>query len=204
MATKLPPRAKLDKMEEHQTKVQQRVKRGKFLDVEPIQVDDISATLELALKVMKKTRGSNAKYPDTPEGIELFQRYSIDYLSYVDEVNRENADGSGKPIMIPNVDEWALALGLTPSTIRAYERRSPEWAETIGVFRTTISACITQLSMKGKIPPVVAMFQQCNNHGYLNTNEFKKAERANVIVTNKVLSLEELNVFDVEGKVVEK
>ena len=38
---------------------------------------------------------------------------------------------------------------------------------------TTIAAVKKQLSFNYKIPTVLAVFDLCNNHGYMNTSEFR-------------------------------
>jgi hypothetical protein len=44
-----------------------------------------------------------------------------------------------------------------------------------------IASAKKQLALNGKIPPVLFMFDSANNHGYVNTNEYKITATSTVI-----------------------
>ena len=51
--------------------------------------------------------------------------------------------------------------------------RSEKWVTLIDQMKNGISACKKQLALNGQISPVMAIFDLTNNHGYVNSNEFK-------------------------------
>lgn len=55
-----------------------------------------------------------------------------------------------------------------------YEKqRGENWQNFIEQTKNAIAACKKELAFHQQIPPVVFMFDACNNHSYTNTSEFK-------------------------------
>ena len=96
--------------------------------------------------------------------------------------------------MIPDVEGWYSFLGVTKQTVLNYERRSPIWEEAIEYIKQNILAAKKQLAFRFKIPPVVYLNDVSNNHGYLNTSEFR-LEMSNNISDKEtpVLSQDEIH-----------
>lgn len=145
--------------------------RTKLTDIR-IDPNDLDSILNMSITSLKA--GRPPKFPDTPEGLEDFKALSIEYLEFVQK-NNENPANENK--LIPDVESWAVFLGTTRMTINVYEReRSSEWNEFIVFFKGILTSIKKQLAFRQKIPCVLAMFDLCNNSGYLNTNNFTRAD----------------------------
>jgi len=137
---------------------------------EKLETDDMTAILDMVIDTSIKRMGRPAEYPFTAAGLEAFTQSTIDYFEYVNSVNM-NPDLERK--LIPDVENWAMYLGITRRTLLTYERRGGEWQSRIEYFKNAIGAVKKQLAMTYKIPPMVYVFDATNNHGYVNSNEFK-------------------------------
>lgn len=149
-------------------------------------VEDINASLDLIITANKNTMGRPATYPDTQQGLDTFIQNATDYFAYVQSCNKQLDD---KHKMIADVEGLAVYCGITRKTLLMYERRSPEWARTIGLFKNQIAYEKKQLALHGAIPSVLAIFDLANNHGYMNTNTFTQ-EQKNPDATEEDLRLE--------------
>nr|WP_297708868.1 terminase small subunit [uncultured Butyrivibrio sp.] len=129
-----------------------------------------AAALDMACACLKNLGGHPYKYDDSQEGLKAFIENSQGYFAYLQSVNSKLEEKQG---IIPDVEGYALFLGVDRSTINRYHNRGGEWAETIDLFKNAIGYAKKQLMLKGKIPSVLAVFDLANNHEYLNTGEFK-------------------------------
>lgn len=109
------------------------------------------------------------RYPNSSDGLELFKKNTMEYLAYVKHIaNDENIE-----TIIPDIESWCNYLGINRSTLNRYAKRSEDWQFLIENVKNGIGAIKKQLALKGDIPPIMAIFDLTNNHGYVNTNEFK-------------------------------
>ena len=145
-----------------------RYKRSK--GCEPLKTGDMSEILDMAIDTAIKRMGRPAEYPPTRSGLDAFANRTIDYFEHLNGINA-NPDIDRK--LIPDIESWAMYLGITRQTIWSYEKRGGEWSGTIAYFKNTIAACKKQLALSGKIPPVIAIFDMTNNHNYVNTSNFQ-------------------------------
>ena len=136
----------------------------------PMETGDGVALMKMVVDSCRKRRQYVCKYNPDAEGLQKFTDASIEFFEYVAKVN---ADPDMKTKIIPDVESWALYLGVTRQTIFAYERRGGEWAEIIDFFKNAIATNKKQLALTYKVPPVLAIFDLTNNHGYVNSQEFK-------------------------------
>lgn len=136
----------------------------------PIETDDMTAILDMAIDVSTSRAGRPAEYPFTTEGLDRFINKTIDYFEYVNSIN---ANPELERKLIPDIENWAMYLGVTRQTIWAYQNRGREWKDTIDYYKNVIAAVKKQLAMNYKIPPMVYVFDAVNNHNYLNSTEFK-------------------------------
>ncbi len=137
--------------------------------------DELQSILAIGMRGLAKSarKGPPVLFPHTPEGLDAFRRESYAYLQYVQEVDSTAQEG-GRLRLIPDVESWAAYMGITRETIRRYEAtRGEEWAQAIQQIKGVITACKKQLALQGKIPPVLAIFDLTNNHGYVNSSEFR-------------------------------
>ena len=131
---------------------------------------DLETISDIVRTALKNTGGRPAVFPNTKEGIQDFRTQSISYFDYVAQVN---AGREAEKAVIPDIENWATYLGLTRQSIFRYEQRSEEWKQTIQLFKNAIASVKKQLGLHYKIPPMIFAFDFANNHGYVNTNEFK-------------------------------
>lgn len=136
----------------------------------PMETGDGVALMKMVVESCRKRRQYVCKYNPDAEGLQLFTDRSIEFFEYVAKVN---ADPDMKTKIIPDVESWALYLGVTRTTIFTYEKRGGEWASTIDFFKNAIATNKKQLALTYKVPPVLAIFDLTNNHGYVNSQEFK-------------------------------
>lgn len=134
--------------------------------------DDLDAVLDMSINSIKL--GRPAKFPNTEQGLQDFKEASISYLEYVRNTNNNPANDNK---LIPDVESWATFMGTTRMTILTYEKnRTDEWKEFIGLIKGSITACKKQLAYRQKIPTVLALFDLCNNSGYVNSSEFRLSQ----------------------------
>lgn len=136
---------------------------------ERVETDDMTAILDMAIDVSNARAGRPAEYPFTTEGLDRFINKTIDYFEYVNAIN---ANPELERKLIPDIENWAMYLGVTRQTIWSYQQRGREWKDTIDYYKNVIAAVKKQLAMCYKIPPMVYVFDATNNHGYVNSNQF--------------------------------
>lgn len=136
----------------------------------PLETDDMTAILTLTIDKSVEHLGRPCKYPGTTQGLEDFIQNTIDFFEYVNGINA-NKDLQRK--LIPDIENWCVFLGITRTTLFAYEQRGGEWKECIQYYKGAIASVKKQLALNFKIPPMVYVFDATNNHGYVNSNEFK-------------------------------
>lgn len=151
--------------------------------VQPRTKGDLSPILQIAIDATTQRMGRPAEYSNTRQGLEEFIQKTGDYFAYLQAVNNaddpdEGEQGKERPRMIPDIESWCLYLGITRQTTYNYAARGKEWADIIEYYRGAIAAAKKQLMLSGKIPPVLAVFDLTNNHGYVNTSEFKLTTEA--------------------------
>ena len=135
-----------------------------------LEPEDSIASLSMANAILKNLGGRPYKYPPTEEG---FEQFNINSLGYFDYLEQANSRLESKQQIIPDVEGYCLWLGINRSTLSLYMNRGNEWEEMITIYKDAIAFCKKQLALRGKIPPVMAIFDLTNNHGYHNANEFK-------------------------------
>lgn len=129
-------------------------------------VDDLNTVLTMGIQSLK--RGVQ-KYPNTPEGLELLKQRTNDYFDYIVTANsRPNVEQR----VYPDIEGLALFLGTTRKSLLDYSKRSPEWESAINLAKTVIFTAKKQLADNYKIPPVLQIFDACNNFGYINSSEY--------------------------------
>lgn len=152
----------------------------------PLETNDMSVILDMAIAETTARMGRPAEYENSKVGLERFIQKSIDFFEHVNAVN---ANPELEQKLIPDIENWAIFLGVTRQTLWAYEQRGGEWKDVIQYYKTIITATKKQLAFSYKLPPVVAIFDLCNNSGYVNSNEFKLTE--NKPVTDRKGSVDE-------------
>lgn len=136
----------------------------------------VSTAIQSQLAIMEQNLMSNGivQYPNDEQGLELFKGKTMEYLAYIQQVN-DNPEIERE--IIPDIEGWATYLGINRSTISSYLRRSEKWRSTIENVKNGIAAIKKQLALQGKIPPIMAIFDLTNNHGYVNSSEFKVSQQ---------------------------
>jgi hypothetical protein len=135
----------------------------------PASLDDMTAVIEMGLEAVKKNRGRQARYPDTPEGLEAFYQAGVSYFERLNEVNSCKDQDTAR--VFPDFEGLAVWCGISRITLFNYEQRGGAWAEMIGVFKTLITSARKQLTTSYKVPPMWEIFNLINNGvGYQNTN----------------------------------
>lgn len=165
-------------------------KRYSKTDTEPGKAADLEAILDVSIdQIEKRKQGRPPAYPDTDDGLIQFFEDTKKYFEYIKDANSVNDEK-----LIPDIEGWYSFLGVTKQTVLNYERRSPVWEEAIEYIKQNILAAKKQLAFRFKIPPVVYLNDVSNNHGYLNTSEFR-LEMSNHISDKEtpVLSQEEIH-----------
>lgn len=136
---------------------------------EPGDMPDLAALLDIVVDQLNvRKAGRIPDYADDPQGIESFVSATQMYFEYITEANRQNDEK-----LIPDIEGWCLFLGITKQTVLNYAKRNNTWKELIDYIKESILSAKKQLAFRFKIPPVVYLNDVANNHGYLNTNEFK-------------------------------
>ena len=141
--------------------------KAKCLPMEP---DDTTAILDMIIDKSTERMGRPCQYANDRKGLESFIQNTVSYFEYVNAIN-SNEDMDKK--LIPDIESWAVYLGITRATIFNYEQRGNEWREVIAYYKNAIASIKKQLALTFKIPPMIMAFDFTNNHGYCNTNEFK-------------------------------
>lgn len=147
-------------------------------DCEPLENGDMTAILNLIVDRCERYGGRGSNYPATPDGFKSFLDVSREYFDYLNTVNE---DENLKRKLIPDIESWALYLGISRMTIFEYEKRGGQWSEAIQFYRNAIGTAKKQLALNYKIPPMVYVFDATNNHDYVNSNEFKLTARTELV-----------------------
>lgn len=153
-----------------------------------LSVEDTAAVLDMTCAILKNLGGRPAVYPNTETGLSTFIENSKGYFAYVQSVN---ANLEEKAQIIPDIEGYCLWLGITRETLRKYTNRNNEWAEIIQLYKDGIACIKKELALRGKIPPMLAIFDLVNNHQYYNTNSFIIEHKAAADKENKADDLEE-------------
>ena len=136
----------------------------------PVDADDVATIVNMAIDSSVMRKGRPCNYPNNQQGLDMFVQGTIDYFRYINEVN---ANPEFERKLIPDIEIWAMYIGITRVTIFNYEQRGGDWTDTIKYYKNAIASVKKQLMMNYKIPPMIAVFDMANNHDYINTSEFK-------------------------------
>ena len=137
-----------------------------------IEAGDMNASLDIIINTSVQNMGRPSEYPATAGGLESFIQNTIEYFEYVKTVNSE-PNATDKNYIIPDVESWAIFLGISRQTLWTYSKRGGQWQEVINYYKDAIGMIKKQLALHFKVPPVFSIFDLVNNHGYLNSSEFK-------------------------------
>lgn len=138
-------------------------------DTEPGEMADLSALLEVSIEqIGSREIGRPPTYANTEDGLKDFLDATRRYFEYIKGANSVNEEK-----LYPDVEGWAIFIGITRQTILSYAKRNEAWQEAIEYIKDAILAAKKQLAFRFKIPPVIFLNDISNNHGYLNTSEFK-------------------------------
>lgn len=113
--------------------------------------------------------GSGAKYPDTPQGLQEFRKATELYFDYVHTTNLGIEDG--EPVLILDVEGWAVSVGISRATLASYRKRGGEWRDYIDFCKDAILSDKKVRASNGRMPPVLFIFDSCNNFGYRNASD---------------------------------
>ena len=136
----------------------------------PMETDDTTAILDMIIDKSTERMGRPCQYENTKRGLESFIQNTVSYFEHVNAIN-SNPDMERK--LIPDIESWAVYLGITRATIFNYEQRGNDWREVIAYYKNAIASVKKQLALNFKVPPMIMAFDFCNNHGYINTSEYK-------------------------------
>lgn len=113
--------------------------------------------------------GTGAKYPDTDEGLKEFRQATQRYFDYVRSTNMGISDG--EPILILDIESWAVSCGISRATLASYRKRGGEWLEFIDFCKDCILSDKKARASSGKMPPVLFIFDATNNFNYRNASD---------------------------------
>lgn len=136
--------------------------------------NDLTAVVDdsiRSLQAVKARGGRPAVYAPTKEGLQDFLEDCSEYFRRINSIN-QNPDM--ERLVVPDVEGLCAHLQITRQTLHNYAAtRSDDWHEAIELVRTCIASAKKQLANTYRIPPVFALFDLVNNHGYRNATEFK-------------------------------
>ena len=169
----------------------------------PLENDDTTAILDMALEVADKRMGRPAEYANSKQGLDTFVNTTIDYFEHVNAIN---SNPELKQKLIPDIESWSCYLGISRMTLWKYAKRGNEWENVIDYYKGVILSVKKQLAYNYKIPPAVFVFDSVNNHDYLNVTEYKmtttvqtETKQSNIddqIRDNGLVWNEELGIFE--------
>ena len=138
------------------------------VDLAPITGDDAAAALiDMGIRSLRHT----PKYEDSEDGLQKFQQKTLEYFQYVQKVN---ADQDNEKKLMTDIESWAVYMGLTRQTINAYyANRGDEWKDFISRAKEVILAAKKVRAYSHQAPPIFAIFDLVNNHGYKNTSDIR-------------------------------
>ena len=148
----------------------QQYKTHKSAKCLPMETDDTTAILDMIIEKSTERMGRPCQYENNKRGLDTFIQGTISYFEHVNAIN-SNPDMERK--LIPDIESWAVYLGITRATIFNYEQRDSQWRDVIQYYKNAIASVKKQLALNFKIPPMIMAFDFTNNHNYCNTNEFK-------------------------------
>ena len=158
----------ITKDDSHKFKPKEYKRSGQgFEVVGSVTGDDLNDLLQMATDTLK--RSGTCKYENDEAGLQRFKSRTLDFLEFL----RVQNNGGGS--LTPTVESWCTYLGISRVTLMNYEhKRSESWKEYIGYIKNVLMACKVELSAKGKLPPLIFIFDATNNGAqYYNTSEFK-------------------------------
>ncbi len=158
------------------------------INPEPGNMADLGALLDVSIEQIgsRQVKGK-AIYDNSGSGLNNFLEATKHYFEYIRDANKSNEEK-----LIPDVEGWCIFLGITRQTALNYSKRSSEWEESISYIKDAILAAKKQLAFRFRIPPVVYLNDVSNNHGYLNTSEFKITANGNESGDKPELTREEI------------
>lgn len=140
---------------------------------------DLTAVNEMSISAMRELRKrgyQESKYPPDSQGLEAFYQRATEYF---EEINKRNADPDMNRKIIGDVEGLCIFCGISRVTLKHYyDTRSDEWRTAIDFVKTAIASGKKQLALTYRIPPMFAVFDLINSHGYRNTSEFKVTANA--------------------------
>ena len=130
-------------------------------------VDDLNTILVMGIQSLK--RGVR-KYPNTAEGLQQLKAEMRNYLSYIVEANNRP---DIETRIYPDIEGMCVFCGISRVTLFKYAKRGEDWDEAIKFAKSIIMSAKFQLANSFKIPPLLMVFDACNNgNQYVNTSEF--------------------------------
>lgn len=136
-----------------------------------LKADDVQPINSMINAALRNLGGRPATYANNEAGLNAFIENSLSYFDYVAKANDKIDDPRRQLIL--DVDSYAVYVGVSKKTILEYQKRSESWNKVISLFKDAIGSSKKQLALHGFVPSVLAVFDLCNNHGYVNTSEFK-------------------------------
>lgn len=146
--------------------------KGNYSEVVPGECDDLQAVVDMSLQSVRSARarkGQEPKYTPDESGLDGFLERCEGYFQRIAEVNAER---TSKHALIADIEGLCSWLGITRRTLRRYRERGEKWLYAVDMVELNILACKKQMMLSGQMPPVVGIFDLCNNHGYVSTNQF--------------------------------
>lgn len=148
------------------SEIQKTYNKGSYLALES---DDLVTVTRLVEDSLKRTKGRQATYECTEQGLESFMDRATSFFEYINEVNG-NPDLEKK--LLPDIENLCCYLGITRKTLALYRKRNNQWEQAIDLVKDGIMACKKQMVQTGKMPPLVFIFDATNNFDYVSTSEF--------------------------------
>lgn len=135
-------------------------------------MSDVESILRLAQSRLR-SEVTTAIYPPTAAGLAAFKRGCDDFFEYIVSENQRLDGIPGSKHIIPDLEGLAVYLGISRKTLFNYSARGGEWETTIEYVKNAIASVKKEVAYHYGMPPVLAMFDLTNNHGYVNSSEFK-------------------------------
>lgn len=132
--------------------------------------DDLTKITSLCEQSLRRFGGRMAIYENSPEGLRIFMNRACEFFAYL---RSANSDIDGKQL-VPDIECFCVYMGITRRTLLTYQKnRGEEWNEGVSMVKDAIFAAKKQLASTGRMPPLVFLFDACNNFDYVSTSEFK-------------------------------
>ena len=111
-------------------------KKYSKVDSEPGEMADLSALLEVSIEqIGSRVRGRPPVYENTEEGLQAFLEATRGYFEYIRDANSVNEEK-----LIPDVEGWAIFIGVTRQTVLSYAKRGDAWNEAIEYIKDSKKA----------------------------------------------------------------